>query len=283
MCSGKVFTQRKKHKKTLYIIIFVVVTLFVLYKICKDNLPSDNIESSAQEDSIKKNQVNIYYDSALYYSKADRYDKALNCFDIIIWLNPTDDAFFRRANIKSNMQNYSGAIEDYSRAIELVNKKSFLKEFDMAKYYDCRGKAKFMLKKYLEAKEDFDKAIECLPDEELGFFGVEYLLDKGKAEYMLGLYSNAINVFTMVIALKPEYGISYYWRGRVEYELKNYSYAILDFNKAVEIDSINAETIYARAMAKIKTYDHSGACKDLQLAFKLGHSEAGNVLNQYCK
>lgn len=60
--------------------------------------------------------------------------------------------YFKRGLVKNDLQDFQGAIADYSKVIELD-----LKDTDT--YYNC-GKAKFLIQDYKGALADFDKTIE---------------------------------------------------------------------------------------------------------------------------
>ena len=69
----------------------------------------------------------------------------------------TADDLNTSGNTKMNLKDYYGAINDYSRAIEL-------KPDNVYAYYFNRGNAKKNLKDYYGAISDYSKAIELNPD-----------------------------------------------------------------------------------------------------------------------
>jgi tetratricopeptide (TPR) repeat protein len=74
---------------------------------------------------------------------------SLNCFSQI------EEEFFNSGIKKNKAGDYQGAIEDYTKALEINPKNSY-------SYYN-RGNSKSKLKDYLGAIEDFTKAIEINP------------------------------------------------------------------------------------------------------------------------
>ena len=82
----------------------------------------------------------------------------------------TADDLNNRGNAKQDNKDYYGAINDYSKAIELNP--------DIAYYYDNRGNAKNYLKDYYGAINDYSKAIELNPD-------YAYYSNRGIAKYNL--------------------------------------------------------------------------------------------------
>ena len=65
-------------------------------------------------------------------------------------------AYYNQGNAKADSDEYSEAIADYDRAIELKS--------DFAKAYNNRGDVNQILKRHSEAIADFDRAIELKPN-----------------------------------------------------------------------------------------------------------------------
>jgi hypothetical protein len=59
--------------------------------------------------------------------------------------------------------------------------------------------------------------------------------------------------------------------------------AIIDFSKALELNPKKTDAMYQRGMAKIYSFDNSGACADLKLAKELGSTEAILQITKSCK
>ena len=66
-----------------------------------------------------------------------------------------ENNFYKSANEKFDKEDYQGAIDDYSKAIEL--------DPQNLKAFSSRGDAKFNLEDYQGAIDDYSKAIELNP------------------------------------------------------------------------------------------------------------------------
>lgn len=155
--------------------------------------------------------------------------------DEILGKNQNDFAtYYRRGKLKIKLQDYSGAIEDLTNAINKSPKKSNVYEDDTPDYYYERAQAKTELKDYLGAIDDYTTAIDK---------------DKiGDCRY-------------------------YQHRGNVKIKLKNYKEAIDDLTEAIKITHFNDEELYLqRAMAKREIYDFKGASDDYNSAVDVGES-----------
>jgi len=85
------------------------------------------------------------------YSEFVRYEEAIADFDTAIRLNPEDDeAYFEKGQVLEKLGDYESAVEYYSKAIELKS--------DDAYYYFTRGSAYQKLERNDEAIADFRKS-----------------------------------------------------------------------------------------------------------------------------
>ncbi len=88
----------------------------------------------------------------------------------------------------------------------------------------------------------------------------------GNAKYSLKDYQGAINDYKKAIKLKPEYADAWYGKAICESILSKYDDALTDFNKAAEIDPSNKDIIFNRAYyVKQKTGDYKGAIEDYNI------------------
>ena len=97
--------------------------------------------------------ADAYYNRGNAKKKLQDYRGAIADFTIAIKLNPDDvDAYNNRGIAKKNLQDYRGAIADYNKAIELKP--------DYVNAYINRGNAKYELKDLDGACLDWSKAGE---------------------------------------------------------------------------------------------------------------------------
>ena len=167
----------------------------------------------------------------------------------------TSIAYLYRAISKHNLEDYYGAIEDYSRAIE-INPNSEMT------YYN-RAKSKYDLRDYKGAFEDFTRAIEIKPN-----FGFAYN-NRGISTNDLKDYKSAIEDYTRAIEINPNFALSYNNRGVSKTNLKDYKGAIEDFTRAIEIDPKYVMPIYNRAFTKFKQENYIGAVLDNTRAIEI--------------
>jgi len=116
-------------------------------------------------------------------------------FITILAYAQTAEDYFNSGLTKSNKQDYKGAIQDYSKAIELDPK--------LVKAYVNRGLAKANIKDYREAIQDYSKAIELDPKL------AKTYESRGLAKANIKDYRGAIQDFTKAIELNPNLDKAY--------------------------------------------------------------------------
>jgi tetratricopeptide (TPR) repeat protein len=98
----------------------------------------------------------LYYDLAFIFSMIDNYSEAMANYNKSIEIDPNKFyAFANRGTLKLNLKDFEGAQTDYNKAIELNPK--------IAGLYFNRGNAKYNLSNYESSIEDYNKAIELDP------------------------------------------------------------------------------------------------------------------------
>ncbi len=169
----------------------------------------------------------------IHYSGAiEDYDKALE-------INPEyTDAYNHRGNAKKEQGNYSGAIEDYDKALEIDPK--------YVAAYNNRGLAKAEQGNYSGAIEDYDKALEIDPKY------VAAYNNRGLAKAEQGNYSGAIEDYDKALEIDPEYVAAYNNRGNAKMNQKDIAGAIEDYKKAIELDPNNSSVYNNRGLLKVK-------------------------------
>ena len=165
------------------------------------------------------------------------------------------DTYFRRGNDKTRMENYQGAIADYTRAIRL-------KPDDANAYYN-RGNAKRELGQHFAAIADYDTTIRLKPDDALAY------LNRGVAKAQLGQHFAAIADFDTAIRLKPDYANPYHGRGVAKAQLGQHLAAIADYDTAIRLKPNYADAYYNRGNAKAGLRQHLAAIADYDTAIRL--------------
>jgi tetratricopeptide (TPR) repeat protein len=166
------------------------------------------------------NGAEEYADCGLTYLKTGNIDKAIECFNEAIRLNPNHAiAYKNRGNAYIRMDNFEKAIENYTKAIQC--------DPGFAVAYHNRGNAYSHVGNLDNAIADYTRLIELNPNE-----GDSYVL-RGSTYYDKGDRWKAIDDFTKAIGLNPSYALAYFNRGNV-YGTTAYSdKAIEDYVKAI--------------------------------------------------
>ena len=170
------------------------------------------------------------------------------------------DTYLRRGNDKMRMENYQGAIADYTQAIRLKPNDAFA--------YAVRGRAKEQLGQYFAAIADFDMAIRLKPNDAFAY------LARGDAKRQLGQYSAAITDFDMAIRLKPNDAFAYAVRGDAKRQLGQYSAAITDYDTAIRLQPDYAVAYLSRGDAKRQLGQYHAAIADFDMAIRLKPNDA---------
>jgi tetratricopeptide (TPR) repeat protein len=209
----------------------------------------------------------------------------------------TSEEFYNKGLVKYELKDYKGAIEDYTKAIDLTFfspddqiRKKLLEEHtttkQIANYFLGRGHAKFELKDYQGAEKDFWNVKMLLP----GF--IEGPFQQGKAYFELQEFSLSVFAFTEAIEIDSNDAEVFFRRGLAKYQLAspfsyknemlddslthkgNYNDAIADFTKSLELHCCPAEVYYQRGRAKGQLGDYIGAIDDQTNAIKIDSNNA---------
>ena len=186
----------------------------------------------------------------------------------------TAEEFYHRGKAKDSLQDYRGAIADYSKVIELNPK--------LESAYFQRGLAKYELKDYQEAISDYSKAIEIDSN------CVEAYMNRGVAKSKLNNW-DAIEDYGKAIKINPKYADAYYNRAASKYELKDYQGAIEDYSKVIELNPTHTGVYCNRGLVKYNLKDYHGAIEDFNKALEINPTDseaysfrenAKNILHQ---
>jgi tetratricopeptide (TPR) repeat protein len=224
---------------------------------------SGDVAIKACSDAIASGQhhgevlAQIYYNRAIEYrSKGDDL-RALADYSEAIRLYPNDgDYYHNRGNIWLGRKDYVLAIADFGEAIRLAPN-------DASAYYN-RGSAFAHRGENGHALADFNEAIRLAPND-AGAFN-----NRGLVWGRQGDNERAIADFSEAIRLAPDQAAAaYYNRGRVWYRLKDYPRAVADLDEAARLDPADADTLYARGLARRATGDIAGGEADIAAAKRI--------------
>ena len=138
------------------------------------------------------------------------------------------------------------------------------------------GNQKESVKDYKGAAKDFAQAVQLEPK------NTEALYNLGFMNFEMKDYEAAIRNYDLAIEADTESVELFYSRGNAKFELRDYKGAIDDYGKALFLDPDDKECYYNRAIAKYNTGESESACKDLEMARKLGDKMVDGVIKELC-
>lgn len=202
--------------------------------------------------------------NALYF---EDYVLSIQYFNQVIRVKPhLAEPYFYRAIAKISLDDYKGAEEDCSLALE---RNPFLVEA-----YRCRGIARIYLEQYDAAMADFDQGLEFSPDNQ------QLLLAKGYASAQSENYPDAIKNFSIVIDRYPRFKEAYINRGYAYMANEDTLSALNDFEKVLEMDHFNANALAARAIVRYSRKEYNLAITDIDEAIRIEPYKAGYYINR---
>ena len=160
--------------------------------------------------------------------KVKDYQGSLNDLDIAIDMEPSGQFYFNRGYTKSFMDNCKGAIEDYTKTIEL--------NYRLADAYFERAYCKELINDPENAITDYSSAINIRKDY------ADAYNNRGFVKYNQKNYKAAIKDFDKAIKIKPDYGSAYFSRGTVKQQLGNQKGACSDWKKAFDLGYSEAKS-----------------------------------------
>ena len=207
-------------------------------------------------------KVCIEADTAHQKSKLKKainlYSKCLNKEDLS--KSNTVTIYYNRGNAYADMEQYTKAIEDYSKAIK-INPKH-------AKSYNNRGHNFQELGKMNKAIKNYKKAIELDPKYKIAYNNLGEIYSNQDQD------KQAIKYYNKAVELKPKTGQPLYNRGNAYYDLKNYKNAIEDFSKVIKIHPSYAFVYEKRAKSFKKTQNYDKAIEDYKKVVELNPNDA---------
>jgi tetratricopeptide (TPR) repeat protein len=198
-----------------------------------------------------------------YYAKAllevaEKHDTiAIDYLCKSISINPdmNGSAYFERGKLKEKFKDYKGAIDDYTKAIETKS--------NYAEAYYNRANLNHKINRDEQSIKDYTSAISYGTKNKASAYN-----NRGASNIKLKNYRDAISDFTN--AIKNNTQSKYHKnRGIAETYINEQEEAINDFNKALEIDSSDADTYNLRGIAKVKIEHYDDAMQDYNSAISI--------------
>ncbi|MGB7442352.1 MAG: DnaJ domain-containing protein [Coleofasciculaceae cyanobacterium] len=152
--------------------------------------------------------------------------------------------FYVRAAAKVLEKDYQGAIEDYTKAIEL--NPQFVEAFIE------RGATLYRIGNARTALQDCNQALGLDPQSAQAYYY------QGRSRYRLGYTSAAIEAYTQTIRFQPDHAQAYYHRGVANHDLKQLSLAVEDWqNAALLFKEQGDKTGYHLAKSSLSTVNEA--------------------------
>ncbi|BAS55141.1 tetratricopeptide TPR_1 repeat-containing protein [Leptolyngbya boryana NIES-2135] len=190
----------------------------------------------------------------------DRFNKPmLDAKDVTSHLN--------RAITRYEMGDFQGAIEDYSKVVELDSNHYIA--------YNNRALIKFELGNYAEAIADLNRAVISHSGNCIAY------CNRGVIWAQMGEKNNAIDDFSYAIQVDPACLNAYFQRGLARMKFENTLGAIDDFTAMICIDAMNAVAYFHRGLARSKVSDKTGAIRDLKEAAWLFSVQGDQAKHQH--
>ncbi len=193
----------------------------------------------------KKNGMWPYYLGVLAYDDDDYIDaicRYQNSFEIEA--NPV--LMFNISGCYMDMGDYRSALDAIDKAVQMKD--------DDTDFMFRRANILSRLKRYDEAIEQMDKYIEADAEDVSGY------LAKAEFEYDKKDYASAIEDYTTVTVLAPEYMPTYLKRGQSYAAIGKKDLAVKDFERVVETDTVQGSAIRGYALIRLGRNDEARDC-----------------------
>ena len=174
--------------------------------------------------------------------------------------------YFFQARMLANRKDYDGAIDNYTKAINLDPKN--------VGFYINRGYVYYKKGDYPQAIKDCTKAIELDPKNAAAY------INRGYVYYKKGEYIQAIADCTKAIEIDPKLATAYNNRGAAYKNKGEYNEAIADFTRAIELDPKYAKAYSNRGYAYSNKGEYDEAIADCTKAIELDPKYAAAYNNR---
>lgn len=202
--------------------------------------------------------------NALYF---EDYVLSIQYFNQVINAKPhLAEAYFYRGLAKMNLDDFPGAEDDCSEALE---RNPFV-----VSAYQVRGLARIQQDNFTGAIEDYAKALKLDPENINVWHNLSLCRIKNED------YDGAKRSLDSLIVISPRYTKAYLMRGEVDLKQKDTLTAAKDFDRAIQIDKYDPDTWASRGMLNLMTEDYKKAESDLSQAIYLSVRNSGLYINR---
>lgn len=165
--------------------------------------------------------VSGQHDGNLYFAVPVNDIYELAGTKILIAENKEPVNYYEIGTLANENKNYKDAEISFSKYLEKFSS-------DINAYFN-RGYARFKLKEYKNAINDFSKVLSTNPTSESYFY-------RANCYYSLKDYDNAFIDYSKALELQPDNYNIYFNRGYTYFRLKDYEGAIIDWQKAIALN-----------------------------------------------
>ncbi len=208
-----------------------------------------------------------------------------------------------RGNVLLGMEQYNGAIQAYSRAIE-INAAN-------PSYHYGRAQSYIAQEKYENALPGLERAYRMEPEKlellmeiaqvyhKAGRFSkaavymeryLEFYPEKTEAHFLYGQicfdsgqYIDALDQFNACLQLETTDPRYFAARGKTYLKTKTYTYALNDLGMALDLDPNDHEVWYHRGLVRWYLNEREGALRDWERAARLGSFKAAQKLEKHAR
>jgi tetratricopeptide (TPR) repeat protein len=271
-------------------------------------LDSD-FETLKNSQSWKEIWLNDWYSAnemklaeAEFYMKNEKRVEAIETLDDVLQQdNELGKAFFLRATLFFDFEDYKNAFLDAKKAVEIEKYNQYylilyvkicnkLKKNKLAlencenllkidrfnlNFYCLRAETNSFLENYQQSIDDINLCLKYDGENE------NLIFQKVQYQIKLGETWEALKAVNQLIAKnpKPDYLLE---RGKLFLQTNNWNAAKTDFSQVIDYMPNTAEAYYQLALISLKENDKKNACFFLKKAQKLGFSEAAELLEKNC-
>ena len=192
----------------------------------KDNY-SEAIEYFVKEVEEHPKNVDAWGLLAAAYYADEKLGKAIDAVNKSIKLVPKKDkeslskGYALRADIKAELGDTLSAIEDYSLAIQIYP--------EDPDFYESRGRLYYAKDRMVESKADFQKMVELSPGSVMGHMYLGCIANSEED------YDQAIEKFSLVMKLGPDYAEAWAFRAQSHRLKEEYAEAVDDAITAIKM------------------------------------------------
>lgn len=198
-----------------------------------------------------KMDAEAYFNIGYEKYENNDFDGAIENYSKAIEINPEyAKAYIGRRSVRLRNGDFKGSSEDHAHAKKIYRKIIEMNPDDAEAYCNLGNLSNYQL-----AMENYNKSLKINP-----YFAAAYL-SRGERIFYNGDKVGAMADFQKTIEIEPDNHSAYYWRGQAKASLKDFSGAIDDYSKAIEKCACYHYYL-SRGCAKKDMNDDEGAIQD---------------------